>query len=466
MSGEEGVPVWGIEVGGRVIKAARVSRRAEGGFWLLEYREEPAPSPGPEGAVEFLRRRNLLRHPVVLAVDSASSRFRTVALTAAEAAVENPHTALIEYVHPEPEEIELHSTPLAPAFHLLLAEDRARIEGYMIALERADLPAYGLCAALSALYEVVRRTGLFEGDGVVIRVGTGWSDLLFLDGPSVRHLALPLGRDDLARDDGRRAFATDFSRLLEYHRTRVPRDEGERIVLLGIDGPDAEALASHLPARPLPFPGDAGPLRGKGKITLLRAMELIRVSPVAIGAAIAGAASPRRLELAYHDLPAELPAPPRPAAAWLGAAAVVWLAVLIALLGVRRENTRLDAALAGSASAPARVAPRDVRAVEDLAASARRRISYSRAISRLAYLLPGKDSAPWRTDSIALTAGPAGGFRGLLSLRIAGGAAPDGSARGEKAVLRAEREGAEPVRKEADRDDLLIRAPFTGEERR
>jgi hypothetical protein len=313
------------------------------------------------------------------------------------------------------------------------------------------------------VYEVVRRTGLFGGDGLVLRIGATWSDLLFLDGEKVRHLALPVGSEGLADPERRTAFAQDVERLLAYHRTRSPRDESERIVLLGADAALTEALAGALPARPIPFPGDAGPVRGKGRVTLMKAMEVIRRSPASVGAAIAGASDPRHLELAYRKLPEKLPAPPRPGGAWLAAAVLVWIAVGLAFFGVDRDRTRLREALAAADHAPGSIEPAEARAFQDLASAARRRLAWSEATSRLGFLLPAKESAPWRTETIDLETGPDGSFRGEVSLRLPGAAGEQGADRRLLAVSRAEEATGLPAESVEAGDDVILTAGFSGE---
>lgn len=461
MAGEEAVPVWGIEVGSRLVRAVRVARRPEDGYVLLDYREGPISAPGPEGLVAFVRRHRLWGHPLVLAIDSPSTRFRTVALSPAEASGDDPRSALLEYVHPEPELIELHSREVGTNLHLLAAEDRARVESFLIALERADLPAYALMPALPAVDEAVRRSGLFVGDGVLLHLTDAWVDLVFLDGDSVRHLALPVGPEELATEEGRAGFADDFTRLLEYHRTRRPREEAERIVLLGFPPAVAEALAPKLPARPIPFPGEAGPLRGKGRISLLRAMEIVRQAPAAVGAGIAGAASPRRLELALRPLPDPLPKPPQPIGAWLLAAALVLLAVGVAWFGVDRENRRLRDGLAFAPDAN-RVSAAEAAEVRREMHALRRRLAWRETAGRILDALPGEDAAPWSTRSLEISR-DGDGFAGRLEIFLPARADEDPAKR--VAAARSDLPAGVAAKAGETEGGLLLRIRTTEEDR-
>jgi hypothetical protein len=465
MAGEGGVPVWGIEVGGRIIRAVRAVRRPEGGVTLLDYREGEATAPGAEGALAFLRKHHLRGHPLVLAIESPSTHLRTVALSPAESAGDDVRGSLLEYVHPEPELVEIHSAPLGDRRHLLCAEDRARVESFLIALERADLPAYALLPGLAAVYECVHTSGLFPGDGIVIRVHSEWSDVLFLDGEQVRRLGLPVGAAALEGEETRQAFAQDLRRLIDYHRTRTPIEGEERIALLGVPASVASALGPLLPAPPVAFPADAAPLRGKGRISLLRALELARLAPAAVGAAMAGASAPPHLALAFHDFPDRLPGPPRAGGTWIAAALLLWAAAGTVYFGVGRETDRLRAADRAPGPAPTRVSTETAEAVRDLEQAGRRRLAYPEVIDALLRSLPDEPAAPWRVTSLGLDS-RGSGFRGEITLRLPGAAAADESDRVKAARKRARAAtGAEPAVRE-DGEDLLITVRIPGEKDR
>ena len=61
MADDSGVPVWGIEAGDGTIRAVRLAPREDGGFLVLDYREEPSSGPGPEALVAFLKHRGITR---------------------------------------------------------------------------------------------------------------------------------------------------------------------------------------------------------------------------------------------------------------------------------------------------------------------------------------------------------------------------------------------------------------------
>ncbi len=424
--------VWGVEVGDSVIRAVRVARRAEGGFRLLAHRERRVEQGDPDALVAFLRKQGLLRHPLVIAVHDPGADLKTVFLPPELAGrdAQDLRMGLLEYVHPEPEQVDLRFRREDEDRVLLLVMDRARVEGYLVALERAAVPCYALVSDLEALHAAVRRSGLFEGDGVIVRILPGATDLLFLDGDTVGHLGLPAGADDLRTEEGAVTFASDVLRLIEYRRSRFPREGPERIVLLGIDEEARRRLEPHLRVPVLPFPSDAASLHGRGGVALSEALEIARRAPAALGAALAAAASPRRLDLAFRALPDELPAPPAPAGTWIAAALLLWAALAVAWVGTAREVERLRGILAQREAprAPA-VAAETAARLRELVRRGRLALAFPAAVERVFRAVPGPDLAPYRTASLELSGGEDGSWSAEIRLLLPGGDAPSREAR-------------------------------------
>ncbi|MEN8148363.1 MAG: hypothetical protein ABFS86_00985 [Planctomycetota bacterium] len=430
MADDNSVPVWGIEAGDDVIRAVRLAPGEDGGFRVLEYREEPAHGPGPEAAVAFLKRRGLKRHAVAVAMLSPTSWFRSVTLSEDELARprDDMSAYLSEYIPPEPEDLDFRWTVTGENLYLISAEIRARVESYMIALESAQVYAYGLLGGIQALHAGVQRSGLLDGDGIVIRVLERWTDVLFLDDGHAARQALPVGRRDLRPDPGSEGgsteahatFAADLGRLLEYHRTRVPREEPERVVLLGPDETTAAALSELLPGETLTFPADAAPLSGGSGLSLTRALAACRAAPAAVGAALSAVSAPRNEELSLRSLPTVLPKPPAGDRTWCAAAALLWIALLVGWFGLARDRDRLKEALSREMPARPAISRTDAAELSRLAHRAGMRLSFPRATARALAAVPGEAAAPFRTERLSLTADPDGAYRVQLTIVLPG----------------------------------------------
>jgi len=412
MAEAEGVPVWGIDAGDGILRAIRLAPREEGGFLVLDYREEPAEGPGPEALVSFLRRRGLTRHAIAVAMLSPTSWFRSVRLAADDLARPRDDMAacLTEYIPREPADVDFRWTVTGENLYLLSAEERARVESYMIALETAQVAAYGLTAGSQALHSGVHRSGLLAGDGIVIRVLEAWTDLLLLDDGQAARQALPLGRRDLADEETRRLFADDVARLLEYHRTRVTREEPERIVLLGLDEETGKAVGELLPVTPIPFPEDATPVRGGGRMSLPRALESCRAAPAALGAALSVVASPRNEELSLRPFPTVLPKPPSRGGSWIAAAVLLWATLAVAWLGLTAQRDHLQAIVDRPVREEPSLTEENAAVLWHLSRLAMLRLAFPRAATAALRAVPGEDAAPFRTERLDLRATAEGGY--------------------------------------------------------
>jgi len=413
MADENPVPVWGIEAGDDTLRAVRLAPGENGGFRVLEYREEPARGPGPEAAVTFLKRRGLKRHAVAVAMLSPTSWFRSVSLSEEEIARprDDMTACLAEYIPPEPEEIDFRWTVTGDNLYLISADSRARVESYMIALESAQVYAYGLLGGTQALHAGVHRSGLLGGDGIVVRVLSKWTDVLFVDGGHAARQALPVGLRDLGSEEARTTFAADLGRLIEYHRTRTPREEPERIVLLGLDDNAVAEIGAGLPGETCTFPADAEAVRGGGRVSLVKALAACRAAPAAVGAALSAVSNPRNEELSLRPLPTVLPKPPAGDGTWYAAAALLWIALVLGWVGLSRERDRLQEVLHRPPPERALITEEDAGALEDLAARARLHLAFPLAAVSALAAVPGRDGAPFHTERLTLDADPAGGYR-------------------------------------------------------
>ncbi|MHC4861333.1 MAG: hypothetical protein ACYTDY_14715, partial [Planctomycetota bacterium] len=415
-AGEEGIPVWGIDAGPDTIQAARVVRGADGELFLVDFAEAPSEGSGPDALVSFIRRRRLAKHPLVVAIHSASSRLGSVSLPMEQISTiaEEMRLACLEYIHPEPEYVDLRWTPANEDTQLICAEDRARVESYLVALETADVAAYGLVSSLDALLCGVRRAGVFQGDGVLLRVRPRWSDIILLDGDAVAHFGLPVGATELEEQAGREMVAADLAKIIEYHRVRVPREEAERILVLGLPAPAAEELSSLLPGDSVTTPEDPGNLKGRGKVSASRTRDLLLESPDAVGAAVAGASVPRRLQLAFRALPDELPQPPRPALSWFAAALIVWVALALAWFATSRDVASLGDGLA--ALERSRILEHSVEAetaerLQGLITEARFVEDFSHAVEGVFLTVPDETLAPYAAETITIHRALQGGYQ-------------------------------------------------------
>ena len=116
----------------------------------------------------------------------------------------------LDHIHSEPEFVDFRWKQTGEDTRIICAEDRARVESYLLALEGAEAPAYALMSSIDALVGLMRRTGVFEGDGLLLRVRRRWTDAVFLDGSAVRHLGLPVGERDLEDESETEQQAESF----------------------------------------------------------------------------------------------------------------------------------------------------------------------------------------------------------------------------------------------------------------
>ena len=467
------VPVWGIEVGRGKIRAVRAVRRGDDGFLLLDYREAEPGDESPEAIVSFLRKTGLRDHPLVIAIESPSAHLTSADLTEEESkqGADGLREILLEHVHQEPELIDLRFERRSDRTWTVCAEGRGHVEEYLLAMERAGLPAYALVSTLDVLVGAVRRTGLFEGDGILLRVKPRWTDVVFFDGDAVRHQGIPTGGDHLEEDGGAEALATDIKRLIDYHRTRSPREEPERLVLTGLDGPAAERLSALLPERPLPFPGDAGPVKGKGRLAGTGVSDLLRTSPGAVGAALAGCASPRRLDMAFHTLPEALPRPMRRVPIWTAAAALLCLGLGFLIYRVKTDTARITEALAelqqGRGPVAEGITKGTSETLRNLGGQARTALTVHAALEQLLGALPEAGQAPYRTEVLSVRVLPNGDTEARAAFLFP--AAPEADPEGRRVESFVERVNAGGARAEPEmRPDgsRLVRVVLVAEDRR
>jgi len=420
MADDSGVPVWGIEAGDGTIRAVRLAPREDGGFLVLDYREEPSSGPGPEALVAFLKHRGLTRHAIAVAMLSPTSWFRSVRLSPDDLARPRDDMAacLAEYIPPEPENIDFKWTVTGDNLYLVSAEERARVESYMIALETAQVPAYGLVTGCQALHAGIARSGLLAGDGVVIRVLESWTDVLLLDDGQAARQALPLGRRDLGDDGNRNLFADDVVRIIDYHRSRIDREEPERIVLLGLDEASARAIGERLPGATIPFPEDATSVRGGGRFSLPKALEACRAAPAAVGAALSAVAVPRNEELSLRPLPTALPKPPSRGRRWLVASLLLWAAIGVAWFGLSAERDRLRDIVDQPVPTKPALLPEDAGLLTDLFRLAALRLAFPEAAATALRAVPEGEGAPFRADLLRISATPERAYDVDLSILL------------------------------------------------
>ena len=404
-----------------MIRAARIARREDGGFAILAYEEGPEAEPAPEALVSFLRKHGIHRHPVVVAIASPTAHVTHATLPPdiIGQSESDVRIELLEHLHPEPEQVDVRTRPLSSDTFIVVMEERPRVEAYLVTLERANVAAYALASSLASVFALLRDNGLLNGDGIFVRVGARWTDLLFFDEYRIRHLGLPLTSREVEAEGGADRLAEDIRRLLGFHRSRVPTDAvSERILVLGTKPETAARVAEALPAEAIGFPGGPPLFSGKGRLKDDRVAEILRAAPGAVGAAIAGAASPRRLDLAFRALPNELRAPGSPAGVWIAASLILVAALLVAWLGANRGRDEIMAAadrLEQASRGPSRDA---VTRLEVLNGQARRTLALPRAVERLLATLPPESAAPYRTTLVELEVRPDGGYDGTLDLAL------------------------------------------------
>jgi HAMP domain-containing protein len=425
------IPVWGIDVGSGVLHAVRTIRRDGGGFDVLAYEEVPAPESASEALIAYLKRKALKKHPLVVAQSSPSARLLGVHLSPDLVGMDDEDTRaeLLELIHPEPDEVEFRHLSLGEDHFLVSAEDRGRVEGMIAALEGAGITCYGLTTSLQTMFRGLRETGLFTGDGVLIRVQPRWSDVLIVDGLQVIHQGIPIGSGELADDAGRQKLAGDVARLLDFRRSRAGREKEEeeeepavhRFLVVGLEKEVVAALAPHLPGELFSLSAESGKVRGRGRITTERALEIVALAPGAFGASISGAASPRRLQLAYRDLPATLSLPRGPTGTFVAAAAVVLLAVFVTWFGLTRDVAEVRDALA-RLEKPRMLAPtpEDLARLETMSGAARRLLSMPLAAERILEALPEAAAAPYETSALEISGREDGGFDAHLAVTFEG----------------------------------------------
>jgi len=422
------IPVWGIEVGGGCLRAVRAVRRDGGGYEILAFEEVSDATPGPDALISFIRRKGLKNHPLVIAISSPTARLLCSRLPMESVGMDDEDTRseLLEFIHQEPEDVEFRHLDLGGYRYLLSAENRIRVEGYIAALEGAGIPAYALTTSLETMLRVLRDHGYFPGDGLIIRVDRNWSDVILLDGEVIEHQGLPVGSTHLVTEEARRSLAADLSKLVEYHhhRKHLGREEaGEapaaRFLLLGLPPETAAAITPHLPGEVVALDIQDSPIRGSGRIDQIRLHGILTLAPGATGAAIAGTAIPRRLELAFRPLPETISVPRGPVALWLGAAALLLVAVAISFLGITAQRQELRDALE-RLQQPRIIhpAPVDIARLESLSRAASRRLALPTATKTILGVLPGPDAAPYSTDRLELLGREDGGFDAHLALQF------------------------------------------------
>ncbi len=422
------IPVWGIEVGSGALRAVRAVRRDDGGFDLLTVLEQIDDDPGPESLVTFIRRHGLKKHPLIVAMSSPTINLRTPQLAMESVGMDDEDTRseLMEFIHQEPEDVEFRHEDLGQYRYLVSAENRMKVEAYIAALSGAGLPAYALTTSLETMLRMIRDHGLFTGDGVIVRVEPRWTDVILLDGDEVEYQGLPIGSNDLGTEESRRSLGADLKRLVEFRRHRKRRTEGEseedspsRFLLLGLPPEVRARVTPHLPGEAVTLSASDTPIAGRGRIDPIRLHEILTVAPGAVGAAIAGTADPRRLQLAFRALPADISAPRGPVGLWIAAAALLVVAVGLAFFGMDAE--RKDLAVALSRLRQPRIihpAPEDVERLASLSRAARRRLALPIATGKILDLLPGPGAAPYTTDALELIGRDDGGFDAHLALRF------------------------------------------------
>ena len=161
-----------------------------------------------------------------------------------------------------------------------------------------------------------------------------------------------MGSAHLDTEEARRCLAADLTKLVEghHHRKHHGREEAEeapapRFLLLGLRPEIAAAVTPHLTGEVVTLNASESPIRGRGRIDQVRLHEILSLAPGAAGAAIAGTATPRRLELAFRAFPDEISAPRGPVGLWLGAAAMLLLAVSLSFAGISAGSRELTQAL-------------------------------------------------------------------------------------------------------------------------
>ncbi len=407
------VPIYGIEAGRGIVRATRAVRQPDGRVAILSHEERRSEAPLAECLAEFVRRRGLRRHPLMIALLTPAPHFLTVTLTPEEMlqSADELRESFLERVHPEPDQVELRYSRAASNVWLLCAEERAQIESVLVALEKVQATTYGVLSSTDAALTAIRHFAGLTGDALVVRILPDWTEILFLDGPNVRRHSLPAGARELADAEARRVFGQDLRRLTDYHRTRVPREGPERVVLLGADPDLAAALGPLLPSPPEPLPEPARLAPGRG-LKPGRLEALLAQTPGSLGAAAAAAAVPRKGEMSFKALPDVLALPRPPARTWFAAAAILWLALAVAFLGGRQRRPV-------SPAAP----PVTKAAVESLSSAvrqARRAVAFPAATQALLDALPPAEAAPFATERAEILVGPGGDAVAELALLLPG----------------------------------------------
>jgi hypothetical protein len=256
-------------------------------------------------------------------------------------------------------------------------------------------------------------------------------------------------------------LAEDVGRILAYHRSRVEREQPERIVLLGLSGEAAEAVGANLPAPPVPFPEDATPVRGGGRVSLTKALDACRAAPAALGAALAAVATPRDEELTIRPLPTTLPRPPSGGRSWVAAAVLLWAALAVTWIGLKTQRDRLEEVLAGSDGPETpTLSAADADRIRRLSRLAALELSFPAAAATALRAIPGEDAAPFRTEHLLLNAGADGSYDVRLAVLLLHAGSDPRDSRVEAAARRfADATGTEPIQ-EATGGNFRISGTF------
>ncbi|MCU0724634.1 MAG: hypothetical protein MUE73_02420 [Planctomycetes bacterium] len=409
------VPVWGIEAGPGYLHAARVVRTADGKLSVLAVEERRGDKPAHEAVSAFIRRRGIAGHPVVVSLVAPAPSFGTVVLSPEEMlqSAEELREGLLERVGPEADVVDLRYARTGPNVWLLCAEERARVEGLMVALESAGARSWSLVLSEDAVLTAVRTVLGFAGDGLILHVRPEWTSILFLDGSAIRRQSLPIGTRELLDPDRFAVFTADVGRVIEYHRTRVARAAPERIILLGVEGDLRAKLAATLPSPPVATEPAESLFSSMGRVKPPRTEEFLLRAPGALGAAAAGALLPRRLDLAFRPLPETLSLPPGRSRSFFAAAAVLWLALAVAFAGGHLRKSRTP-----PGPAPGAPSAESVARLRAAVSDARRSLAFPRALKALLACIPGDAAAPWSAEALELVVEEDDSCSGRLVLRL------------------------------------------------